>query len=208
MFREILDAVLKSGLRVSAIITDSMAKNKVAMMMLGACGERPWFFLNECKIFCIFDVPHLLKALRNAILKYYLRLKDGSLVKFEYIRQFVEMDMTMTPRMAKKITKTHPNPNNFEKMSVPLASQLLSNTTAIGVLVYAMLGELPPEAAATGKFVAKINDLFDSWNGIEVIDNPETDMFKCACTDKSHHEALWEEMYEEMAHWDFIGCGP
>ena len=205
IFNEILEAVTSAGLRVRAILTDSLAKNKLAMLKLGATEEYPYFFINEVKIFCIFDVPHLLKGLRNAILKYVLHLGNGQLVKFEYIKEFIEMDMKMTPRLAKKVTKTHLNPNSFEKMSVGRASQLFSDTVAVGILVYAMLGGLPHEATATGNFCAKINNLFDSWNGIEKIESPTPDQFKCALTDTSPHLKLWTEMYNDMLYWNFIG---
>lgn len=205
MFREVLEAMVKAKCRVRGMLTDGLGKNKLAMIMMGASEEEPWIYIDEIKIYTIFDVPHLLKSLRNAILKYILLLPHGLQVKFQYIKDFIELDMQMRPRIAKKITKTHLDPNNFEKMNVELAGQLFSSTVAVGVLVYAMLGGLPPDAVTTGNFLELINNLFDSCNGIDHIENPEEEQYKCAVSENSHHITLWDKMDEEMANWHFVG---
>ena len=207
MFYEAIQGLLAAGVKVRAVSTDSLGKNKSALFRMGASGVQPWFFVNETKIFVIFDVPHLLKALRNALLKYILRLPNGDHVKFEYIKMFALQDMQMTPRIAKKLSMKHLNPGNFDKMTVLLAAQIFSLAVALGVLVYAFLGALPREAIPTGRFLERINNLFDSWNGTEVIEQipGEQVNFKCALTDSSPHIQLWREMSQEMAGWNFLG---
>ncbi|XP_052129494.1 uncharacterized protein LOC127750885 [Frankliniella occidentalis] len=74
MFKEVIEAVLTVGLRVRAIGMDGLGKNYTAVELLGASLEDPWFFLGGQKIYVISDVPHLLKCLRNALLKYPLEL--------------------------------------------------------------------------------------------------------------------------------------
>ena len=175
----------KTGMVVKAIITDGLAKNKAAMDILGASEDNSFFFINGFKIYTVFDVHHLLKCLRNALLKYILLLPDGSLIKFAYIAQFVRMDMLMQPRLVEKVTETHLEPNNFQKMSVPLAAQVIHKKVAAKVMTYAALGALPVEAMATGRFLEKIANCFDSFNGITKEENSTPQTFKCAMTDET-----------------------
>ncbi|KAK3926177.1 Transposable element P transposase [Frankliniella fusca] len=203
IFTDCITAVLSTGLRVRSMVTDGLTKNGAAVKALGATLESPYFFINDRKIYALSDVPHLLKSLRNALMLYWLRLKDGTLVKKEYIDEFVRLDMQMTPRLVKNITETHLNPNTFQKMSVPLAAQLLNRKIAAGIMVYSLFS-LPQEATYTAKFCERIHNFFDSWNGI-VVDDENTETYKKAFTDNSGHLKLWEEMYEEIKHWTFIG---
>lgn len=110
IFKEGIKAVVSTGSRVRAIVTDGLAKNKTAMVELGATSETPWFKIDEATIYTIFDMPHLAKCLRNALLKYILQLLDGTQINFKYIEQMVEMDMMLQPRRLEKITRTHLDP--------------------------------------------------------------------------------------------------
>lgn len=87
-------------------------------------------------------------------------LADGILVDIKWIRAFIMTDMVMPIRLVLKVTKTHLDPNNIQKMNVSLATQLLSNTVGAVVQSHAALGLLPPQAMATGKFCQDVNDFF------------------------------------------------
>lgn len=88
-------------------------------------------------------------------------------------------------------------------MKVNLATQSFSKTVAAGVLTYTSLFALDAEAMVTGKFVERINNLFDSlkWPCPTTAD---PDNYKLAFTANSPHLAFWEEMYNEMQNWKFI----
>lgn len=126
IFEETNSALLEVGLDLRAQVTDGLQKNLAAEHLLGASYERPWYFL--------------------------LLRPDGTLIDVKFIRAFVLSDLEAQPRMAPKVGKRHINPSNFDKMSVPLAMQLLSPDVAAGVMTYSVLGALPLEAMATGKF--------------------------------------------------------
>ena len=108
-----IKAVVSTGSRVRAIVTDGLVKNKTGMMELVATSETPWFKIDGATIYTIFDMPHLAKCLRNALLKYILQLLDGTQINFKYAEQMVEMDMMLQPRLLEKITRTHLDPNTF-----------------------------------------------------------------------------------------------
>ncbi|KAK3927524.1 Transposable element P transposase [Frankliniella fusca] len=203
IFKECISAVLSTGLYVRCMVTDGLQKNAAAVRLLGSTMNKPFISVEGQKIFALSDVPHLLKSLRNALMKYPLILKNGTVIKKSYIDTFIRHDMQMQPRLCNKITETHLTPNNFQKMNVSLAAQLLSKKVAAGLLVYSLFGALPKDAMHTAKFCERINNFFDSWNGIEILDDQTT--FKKALTDTSGHIKLWAEMFDEIKYWNFAG---
>ena len=81
---KLIRRLLATGLRVVILITDGLAKQKLAAALLGVTTENPWFLVDNVRIYYVIDVPHQLKCLRNAILKYNLKVKDGSVIKMMY----------------------------------------------------------------------------------------------------------------------------
>ena len=103
IFFELIENLLDVGLDVRTIVTDGLSKNILAENLLGASDEDPCFYVNEERIVTIVDPPHLIKALRNALLKYILLCPDGTMVDIKYIKAFVLQDMEMQPRLAPKV---------------------------------------------------------------------------------------------------------
>jgi len=160
--------------------------------------KQPWFFIEGVKIYVVFDPSHLLKNFRNAIIKYDLKLPNGDVAKMKYVSAFIKRDLEMTPRLAPKVQLKHCNPNSLEKMRVPLAAHRISRSVAAGVVTYARLGALPAEANIMGQLFMRVNDLFDSMNGILNVPRAEEDNYKVAVTADSGHEELWKAMLAEM----------
>jgi len=203
---ELIRRLRATGLRVRLLITDGLSKNLLAMLLLGTTRDSPWFFVDGIRIYYAVDVPHLLKCLRNALLKYKLKLVDGSIVQMTYLTAFILMDMQVAPRIAPKVNLTHCSLNTFQRMSVPLAAQLFDHPVAAGVATYASLGRLPQEAAATALWVERISTFFESFNGVALREREDGDSFKVAVTESSGHEELWVKMIEEMQQWTFLNA--
>ena len=110
----------------------------------------------------------------------------------------------MVPRIAPKVSRVHYEPNNFEKMNVRATAQLLDSPVGAGVSAYASLGALPEDAAATGRWVGQISELFASFNGVRQRERKVGGSFKVAATVSSGQTELWERMKEEMLHWIFL----
>lgn len=195
--------------RIRALIFDGLNKNWASVEMLGATAQEPRFFVNGQKVNVIMDIPHAMKSVRNAALKYKLRLRDGTIIDFTYVVEFVEMDLTMKYRLAPRVTRIHIEPNNFQKQNVALATQLLSAHVAAGMCAYIRMGALSEEAMPTVDFIAFMNDRFDSFNGTKpptaddlAMDPPP---YKTAVTPETKHVELWKAFLEEMEGWHFEG---
>lgn len=163
VLEECVTKLSETGLIVDAIVSD-MGSNFIKLTNnLGVTPENPEFYVGNKKIVYIFDTPHLIKATRNNLLKNYF-LYNGKKTSWTYIKQFYDNDKTLPNRCAPKLTDSHINPNNFQKMKVKLATQVLSHTVASGMNTYISLGALPAEAMSTVEVIEKFNKLFDVLN--------------------------------------------
>nr|CAH0105489.1 unnamed protein product [Daphnia galeata] len=108
------------------------------------------------KIYWLFDAPHLLKFTRNQI------LKDKE------VQRMYNLEKKNHSRRAFKLTESHINPTNFEKMNVGKAAQLLSDSVAHALLCYRRnkkIAYLFKGSETTERFTKLINDVFDVMNG-------------------------------------------
>lgn len=126
------------GLFVIVIISDMGANNIQLKNLLSVTPETPYFILDDQKIFFMFDTPHLLKALRNMLMKYNF-LIDGNIVSWIYLKKLYDLDKEYPIRGAPKLTDSHISPNNFEKMKVKYASQVFSATVSAALNAYIQL---------------------------------------------------------------------
>lgn len=87
---------------------------------------------------------------------------------WKFIETFYNNDKKQQYRCAPKLTDAYIYPNNFQKMKVKLATQVISRTVAIGLQTHNMtLGVLPAEAQATLEVVEKFDKLFDLLNAVD-----------------------------------------
>jgi hypothetical protein len=96
LIAEIIKKLQDAGLTVVCTVCDQAATNVRALQLLKLDSNthltKPYFKVNLKKIVCLFDVPHLLKSLRNALLKYTVYYGETKIAKFTYLRQAYEFD--------------------------------------------------------------------------------------------------------------------
>lgn len=151
------------GLKICAITSDMGCNNIPLANNLGITIETPYFCIDDQKFFYIFDAPHILKAIRNMLLKYDFIFEDN-IISWKFIEQFYNHDKTYGVRAAPKLTNSHINPSPFEKMKTKFATQLFSATVSHGMNVYIRFGQLPKEALKTTEFILKMDQMFDLLN--------------------------------------------
>ncbi|KAF0309735.1 hypothetical protein FJT64_019194 [Amphibalanus amphitrite] len=106
---------------------------------LGVSAAAPTFELDGVEVVCIHDVPHLIKCLRNTLMKHDI-LVDDKRASWSHVTEFFEKDSQRTLRSAPKLTRKHVAPNNFQKMKVRYAAQVLSRSVAVGISLYSACG--------------------------------------------------------------------
>jgi hypothetical protein len=118
-------------------------------------GERIYFF---------YDVPHLLKPIRNNFKKYDV-LYDGQICKWDHIVQFYNLEHALSHRLAPRLSVIHLDLPPFSPMRMCLAGQTLSYFVARGILTMIGLNAgLNSNAVHTAKFIEFIDSLFDTFN--------------------------------------------
>ncbi|KAL1445763.1 hypothetical protein MTO96_044838, partial [Rhipicephalus appendiculatus] len=84
----------------------------------------------------VSDFPHLIKCLRNGLLKSSFNTPAGE-VSLRPLRKALELDgSNVTLQAMAGITSRHTNPNNFEKMRVPFAFQVFGDKVLNGLRLY------------------------------------------------------------------------
>ncbi|CAB3997362.1 Hypothetical predicted protein [Paramuricea clavata] len=162
---------------------------------LGITPEKPWFTHNNKVYFLMFDPPHLIKCIRNNLMKYIF--KFGNLVaSWKDIEAFYNKDKELPIRSAHKLTDKHIHPNNFNKMKVKYATQVLSHTVAASLCTYISLGVLPTSAMGTAELLLKFDTLFDSVNSSK-LHSPKK--LKTPITETSNHVNFFNEAIDFIA---------
>lgn len=161
---KIIESISKTGLILKSMVCDQGATNQKAIKYLNISEERPYFELEGYKIFFNYDVPHLIKSIRNNLLKQDFII-EGKIISWNVIRELREIERNNMCRAAPKLTDRHVNPNNFERMSVSLATQVFSATVSTALTIGKITGDLKhPACEATANFIKRMNYLFDCLN--------------------------------------------
>ena len=156
---------------------------------LNVTPEQPWFIHNNKKYFLMFDPPHLIKCVRNNLMKYCF-IFGQYVATWKDIEDLYEKDSALPIRSAPKLTEKHIHPTNFNKMRVKLATQVLSHTVAASLCMYASLGGLPSTVMGTGEFVLKFDSVFDCVN-CSILHS--TKKLKCPLNDISPNKEFMKE---------------
>ncbi|KAH8033773.1 hypothetical protein HPB51_016228 [Rhipicephalus microplus] len=171
----VLSAVLelhKSNASVLAIISDGAGNNRSMWAQLGISGkldsschhiEHPWE--PSQRIYFICDVPHIIKCIRNHLKKHTYGLARDHKINFGHYVTLFDTEKDKHLRVVPKLTRAHVAPDNLQKMSVRLATQLFSRSTAAGIKLYRE-AKVPgmEDSEGTETFTRMVNDLFDALN--------------------------------------------
>lgn len=111
----VLQKMFNIGFLPKAIVSDQGTNNQGAIKLLGSTSERPYLYLNNKKIYTIFDVPHLFKSLRNNMLSGDFILLDKK-ISFKDVVDTYNIDKgSTTARALTKITDFQSPQTLFKK---------------------------------------------------------------------------------------------
>lgn len=177
----VLRILFEAGLDPKIIICDQGTNNQSALKALNVTENIPYFFINDKKIYAFFDVPHLLKSIRNNLIGSSFK-KEEKTICYSDIKDTYYIDKkNLKSRALLKITDTHINPNSFQKMRVKFAVQIFSNTMASTIRTCVSTNELFSETALdTADFADFMNRLFDCLNSRSLYSK---NIYNCALSD-------------------------
>ena len=162
--RTCIDKLTKIGLSVKVLICDQGSNNRQFLESFEkvTC-DRPFITVNHNPVFVIYDPPHLLKNIRNNLMKQGFIVNDKR-VQWRYVTEFYYLDKANAIRMAPKLQDKHINLPPFASMRVNLAAQILSHSVAAGISTLCILGHLDAEAKHTASFIESFDQLFNVFN--------------------------------------------
>ena len=183
VMKEALDKLQQIGLNVVVVMSDMGSNFHSFANRMGVTRDKPWFTHNNKTYFLMFDPPHLLKCVRNNLMKYTFKF-DGYVAVWNDVENFYQKDISLTIRAAPKLTEKHIHPNNFAKMRVKYATQVLSHTVAAAICTYVSVGGLPSSAMGTAELLSRFDSIFDCFNSSTL---HTTKKLRCAVNEKTSH---------------------
>lgn len=187
---EAINHLQDSGLTTKVLVCDQGSNNRSAVKRLGVTAARPYFHVNDEKIFFFYDSPHLMKNIRGNFKSGAFTL-HGQPVEWEHIKELYDIDSKKKIRMVPKLTAKHVQLPPFSSMSVPLAAQLLSHSVAAALSTLADLGRIEKDAHVTAEFIDNFDKLFDTFNSSQMHD---THPYKQAMKQDTDHIAFLKQM--------------
>lgn len=154
------------NIQVVAVVTDQGSNFRQLIKLYNLTIEKPYFMINNMKIFYFFYMPHIIKVVRNNMITHNF-IYDNQHVSWQYIKSFFEQDKRRNLRLAPKLTNEHIYPNNWQKMRVKYA-QVLSATVAASLKTYISFGALGQEVMGTANFISDFDKLFDIFNSSQL----------------------------------------
>lgn len=156
------------GFTVVAIVCDQESSHQACMKDMNVTPDNPTFNSPSGNIVhVLFDIPHLIKNLRNNLRNYDIMTSEGSM-EWDVLSTLYDLEKGSTLRLARKLTDRHLNLPPFAAMRVCLATQLLSFTVATAIRAYVRFGQLPESSLTTADGVEKIDKLFDILNSTSI----------------------------------------
>lgn len=193
IIRNAVSALIDAGYIPVATISDQGATLHKARDILVESADNPFFVVDDHIIWYLFDIPHLLKNMRNCLLNNCVEA-DNNTISWNYIRDLYEADKLNHPsRNAPKLTQKHINPINRQKMKVRFAAEVLSATVANQMNRYVSEGILSENARHTADFIKKFDSLFDLFNA--TLEAHRLKPYRSCFTNSPLQRQLLEDMY-------------
>ncbi|XP_041918310.1 uncharacterized protein LOC121682290 isoform X1 [Alosa sapidissima] len=167
--RETVAYLESSGLNVKCVVCGQGPTNEEAMRILGASldinedGDVSHCIDIDKKIPLIFDVPHLVKSIRNNLKQHPINIQ-GNEVSWKYLQDFYIKDRKGVIRLAPKLTASHIYLPPSSNIRVNLATQIFSHSVAAGMQTMVLQHQLQKDALHTAKFAEDMDRLFDVLN--------------------------------------------
>lgn len=146
----ILRHCFRIGLRVVATVCDMGSNNVSALKFLGVKFPNPCFELDGHILAVMFDIPHLLKCIRNMFMSHIVRgikVKSSDIpivgaARWEHVEKAFEEDKKNSLyRLCPKLTESHLQPTGSDKMKVAKAAQVMSHSLAAAVHSFVSRGK-------------------------------------------------------------------
>ncbi|XP_039308510.1 uncharacterized protein LOC105202523 [Solenopsis invicta] len=211
LIKHIIEQLQDIGVKIKATICDQSSTQRRALLELSQENNvrqiSYTFMVRSEEIVIIFDVPHLLKNTRNALLRSDIKFNTHKTAKFTYIYNAFKIDQQFPFKLLYKLKESDFNfKDSYLKMKVRVAARQLSRSVANAINVWSvsnMNDMFPAEALQTAEFVELIDNLFDSLNGWTTLPK-HGKIYNCCLQDDSPHLDLWNKVLLQIPKWELF----
>lgn len=189
LVQQVILFVSKTGVKVVGMTFDGLVENLATCTELGADFQQNMGYIvnphSDEHIFLFLDPCHLLKLARNCLAsKKIIFDGDNKLVEWRFIEELEKYQREHKVNIGNKINKRHIQWEK-NKMSVRLAAETLSNSTADSIDLLRNLGVIEFEnSEATTKYIRYVNNSFDTLNS----KSDDAIGFKCTISLKTRED--------------------
>lgn len=191
---------------VNELVTETRAK----YLRIEKEMKHDFFEINNKKIIPLYDVPHLLKGLRNNLLTKDMIYNDPEdpkkqkMIKWEYLQLLYAADKTFGElRCLQKLTEEHVDPAKIKKMRVKTAAQIFSHSVAVATEHLTARGDLPERCRDLISLFLLVDNLFDSLN-CSTFHVPNGKTYKGPVRKNSPHHQLWQKAIKVFKTVKFV----
>ena len=104
-------------LNVVSIVSDQGSNFLSFLNAMDVSEDKPYIEINNKRYLAILDLPHLIKSVRNNLMKYTFEF-EVKVAQWGHIKLIFEKDQKLPIRMPPKLTERHLNPNGFSKIKL------------------------------------------------------------------------------------------
>ena len=204
LVNECLAAVHEVGVDVRVLTCDQERTQWAWLKKAGVTADQPYFShpVTKQPVYVIPDPPHCLKNARNALRRHDIMYAQGRFARWADFVQLVDLECSRELRAAPKLSREHVELPIGRNMSVKLAAQTFSRSSAAAIRTYVRLGDMCEAALSTADFMERVNDAFDCANGT----SPNAPVHKAAlCADNMVGKVAELRCHAEwIATWRFF----
>ncbi len=207
LISDVLRALFEIGLNVLDRISEQGPTNRETVNVLKKCSSKKngiGYTIDNHELVHIYDVPHIMKNVRNNLLVSDIEYDDGKVAKFQHIIKYFKLDQSLN--QMSHLTMKHLNPTGKSKMKAKFAPQVLGARVADGIEMCHTLseGKYLTDCLPTAKLIREVDRFFDFTNGPSASGKEKVKQQRVNVSAKSLHHAEWPKMLESLRKWVFI----
>ncbi|KAK3933056.1 DNA transposase [Frankliniella fusca] len=207
LIQDVVRAVTSLGLNVLGTVSDQGPTNRGAISDLRRdCGDSLLYKIDGKILVHLWDVPHILKNIRNNLLASDLEFGPGKLARWRHLINFYHLDESLLNMSS--LTLKHLNPQGRDKMRVSFAAQVLSASVAkfMRALYKCSDGKKLTDCMDFADLCDDVDRFFDLCNGPRTLKTSEKSKpnQRANVTADSFHHTEWPKMYTSLQKWTFI----
>ncbi|XP_052124931.1 uncharacterized protein LOC113208734 isoform X2 [Frankliniella occidentalis] len=207
LIEDVVKALTSIGLTVKATVSDQGPTNRSAIAELRQKnGDGLLYSIDGQRLVHIWDMPHILKNIRNNLITSDLEFNGNKVAKWRHLIEFFKYDESLSKLSS--LSMRHINPQGRDKMRVSYAAQVFSASVSkfIKAIVSISDGKKLSHCLPFADLCEDIDSFFDLCNGPRAKENNDQKLFRVNVTDHSPHikEDMWNTIISKLQTWTFI----